>query len=232
METTDITPIIETAIHQNILIDGMTWENVAKTYSLTVEEVREIFLRANAAVQARQGSNAEGWRYLITQALLDAANDAQEAFEKSKKGKVKKKYKEGVEVERVVESSCGNPQFLSTRITALSTMAQINIPKEFNVNSKSTHEFVANFDDMSDEELERLASLARLEQENVLVAKPADFRVIEDRSNDVESVVPEPRHGAEADPFCVGDSGVHDSERRGPNHAEVARVGQNELPSE
>ncbi len=192
MTLAEVTPVIETAIHQNILIDGMTWEAVANSHRLTVDEVREIFLRANSAAQARQGSNAEGWRFLLTQSLLDAANDAQEAFEKSKAGKVKRKFQDGVEVERIVEDSCGNPQFLNTRITALSTMAQINIPKEFNMNSKSSHDITVNFKNMTDEELERMAVLARLEQEGVLLIDQQDYRVIEEKSDvPIQVVLPE-----------------------------------------
>ncbi len=192
MTLAEVTPVIETAIHQNILIDGMTWEHVANSYRLTVDEVREIFLRANSAAQARQGSNAEGWRFLLTQSLLDAANDAQEAFEKSKRGRVKRKFKEGVEVERVHEESCGNPQFLNTRISALTTMAQINIPKEFNMNSKSSHDITVNFKNMTDEQLEEMAVLARLEQDGILLIDQQDYRIIEDKSDgEISPVLPE-----------------------------------------
>ena len=184
MTLEEVTPVIEVAIHQAIIIDGRTWEEVSLQHGLSVAETREAFARADAAAQARNGSNAESWRNSITQICLDVAAQAQSSFEKSKKGRVRKKYKDGKLVEEIREgASPGDPRLLNTRLNAAVTIAQIQIPKmpqQFNVNSRTQHDITFRLESMSDEELEKIALLAQLEQDGVLLIDQKDFNMIAD----------------------------------------------------
>lgn len=183
MTLAEVTPVIEVAIHQAIIIDGKTWEAVASEHGLSVSEVREVFARADAVAQARNGSNAESWRNSITHICLDVAAQAQESFEKSKRGRVKKKFKDGKLVEEIrEEDSSGDPRLLNTRLNAAVTIAQIQIPKlpqQFNVNTRSQHDITVKLESMTDEELEGVAMLAKLEQDGILLIDQSDFKRIE-----------------------------------------------------
>ncbi len=189
MTLEEVTPVVEIAIHQAIIIDGHTWEEVARQHGMSVPEAREVFSRADAAAQARNGSNAESWRNSITQICLDVAAQAQHSFEQSKKGRVRKKFKGGKLVEEIrEEDSPGDPRLLNTRLNAAVTIAQIQIPKmpqQFNVNSRTQHDITVRLESMSDEELEKIALLAQLEQDGVLLIDQQDFRRIEDKPLEV-----------------------------------------------
>jgi len=68
---------------------------------------------------------------------------------------------------------------LNTRLSAAQTIAQINIPKEVNLNSKSEHVISARLDGMSREDLERLAAVARMEQEGTIILGDGDFKRVD-----------------------------------------------------
>ena len=193
MTLEEVTPVIEVAIHQAIIIDGRTWDEVSLQHGLSVAETREAFARADAAAQARNGSNAESWRSSITQICLDVAAQAQYSFEKSKKGRVRKKYKDGKLVEEIREgASPGDPRLLNTRLNAAVTIAQIQIPKmpqQFNVNSRTQHDITVRLESMSDEELEKIALLAQLEQDGVLLIDQKDFKRIDDSDGSPDTII-------------------------------------------
>ena len=68
-------------------------------------------------------------------------------------------------------------------------IAQIQIPKmpqQFNVNSRTQHDITVRLESMSDEELEKIALLAQLEQDGVLLIDQQDFNRIEDEPRKTE----------------------------------------------
>lgn len=186
--TATLSPIQEESIRQMIDIDGRTWESVSRIYGVSVPQVREAHRRARMAAESRIGSMSELWRESVVYMCLDVASQAQECFTKSRKKKIKKVKKDtpqGTHFETHVETSNGDPRFLNTRLEAAKTIASIQVPKEVNLNQKVEHDFSIMLD-MSDENLEQMASLARLRQQGVLAIDQKDFRVIE--QNPVEEV--------------------------------------------
>lgn len=182
----EMTPIVEEAIRQMLVIDGMRPECVAENYGITVQEARDAADRAQSVAEARMGSNAEAWRHSVVHICLDVAAQAQEAFEKSRGRTVKKTKKEGPKgdfYETKIEHKAGDPRFLNTRLAAAQTIAQIQIPdlpREVNINTRSQHDVTFRIENMTDEEIEQAAMIAKLEQDGVLVIDGGDFRRIEE----------------------------------------------------
>lgn len=169
------------------MVEGVSWKAAAEQYGLTLAETRAAYDRADAVAQARRGSNAEAWRHSLAHVYLDIAAKAQEAFEKSCQKSVKKSKKDGpkgVTYETTVEQRVGDPRFLNTRIAAIAEIGRIyvpDLPKEININERSEHDITFRLENMTDEELDRAALIAKMEQDGLIEVDAADFRVIESR---------------------------------------------------
>ncbi len=199
-ELITLSPIQEESIRQMIDIDGRTWDSVARIYGISVPQVREAHRRARLSAESRIGSMSELWRESVVYMCLDVASQAQECFTKSRKKKIKKVKKDtpqGTHFETHVETSNGDPRFLNTRLAAAKTIASIQVPKEINFNQKVEHEFSVMLD-MDDENLEKMATLARLKQQGVLSIDQkqsdnvvdASFSVAQEESMEINDAVP------------------------------------------
>ena len=183
------TPVIDEAIRHMLIVEGRTWAYVSDYYGISCKDARDAFDRAESAIQARRGSAAEAWRDSILHVCLDVASQSQQAFERSQKRKVKRIKKDtpnGIITEVITETSVGDPRFLNTRLAAAQTIAQIQIPKlpqEINVNSRSQHDITVKLESMSDADLEKLAMIAQMEQDGILVIDSSDVRRIEDKKD-------------------------------------------------
>ena len=211
MTLAEVTDVIEVAIHQMVTIDGRHPEKIAQHYGLTVEDVREVYRRASQSNESRFGSNSAMWRhYLIEASLFDMAQ-LQGAWEKSTTRKRIKTTKTGGKfspiVERTVEDRCGDPRFLSVKTQVLGAIAKLSgaeAPKELNINTRSEHDITVRLESMSDEELEKLATLARLEQEGVIQVDAIDVKTIPQQKWGNDGAVP-------ADGNVENESGVDSS---------------------
>jgi hypothetical protein len=167
-----LSPIQDEAIRQLVMLDGRTWTSVANQFGISVEEARDAYRRAFAVCQSRQGSSTEAWRESLVEACMDVASQAQDAFTRSKKVKVKKVFKDtpqGTIEERHIESSVGDPRFLNARLNAIQAIAGMAVPKEINLNTRSEHDITVRMENLSDDELEKLASIAQMERAGVLL---------------------------------------------------------------
>lgn len=207
----EMTPIVDEAIRQLIVVEGVSWKTAAAQYGLTLAETRAAYDRADAVAQARRGSNAEAWRHSLAHVYLDIAAKAQEAFEKSCEKSVKKSKKDGPKgttYETTIEHRVGDPRFLNTRIAAIAEIGRIyvpDLPKEININERSEHDITFRLENMTDEELDQAAMIAKMEQDGVLLIDANDFKVIEskplesDQKNEDDSGLCDRLPGSEED---------------------------------
>lgn len=179
------------AIHELIAVDGIEPSHVASMFKIDEKECRRLYFEAKEEAIRSHSTRALYAREINELAYMRIIQQANKAWETSKKPKTTKLKKTatsevkaldgtvmGVETktteEHKSEEQNGDPRFLSLQSDAIDKISKLHgaeAPKRVELESKTTLDVYLSIDAMPREEREKKAELAKLIQSGVLIVE-------------------------------------------------------------
>lgn len=178
------------AVYYAVMIDGLSPHRASELFSIPETHVRRFVHEVEEENSRQHQSEAAAIRQLSRHRYERIFRNGAEAFEKSgtpKRKNVKKKWSEdggvsadgaaigggsGESTEETEEERIGDPRFLNVQLAAVKEIGNLygaEAPKTTIALSRTTHDVYIEMMNLPEEELQRQATLALLEQQKVLL---------------------------------------------------------------